>query len=90
MWVEACNSEWLAFEDIPEEERLHSNYKLCGLLKLSSLCERSIGFSPLRPELIKLAYLDDCHELNRADILYLIRCGIGWDKDVACFYMIVN
>lgn len=81
-------SEYYKFERIPENQRLHPNRKLCGLLKLVSLFKDPNRFEMEgQHDIIYLAHEDDVRPLTTDDVIYLSRCGIHRDSEGDCLAM---
>jgi hypothetical protein len=71
--------EYAEFDQIPPDERLHPNRRLCAFLKIASLFEDVSRFDiNAEHDTIYLSVPDD---LTDDDILYLTRCGVGYDHD---------
>jgi hypothetical protein len=69
--------EFLEFERIPPEERLHPDYTLCGYLKVYSLLKKPTKYwLAAEHDIVYLAQEEDLKELTDEDIIYLQRCGI--------------
>jgi len=73
----------LDFEKIPENERLHPNPDVCGILKVYSLLKEKSDFS-LHSE-HDILYLcngtiETFHPLSDEDIIYMIRCGVHCEE----------
>lgn len=79
----------LDFEKIPENERLHPNYELCGLLKVYSLLKNKADFSlHSEHDILYICYgdIEMFHPLSDEDIIYMLRCGIRYeDEGLAMF-----
>lgn len=78
--------EYLKFDDIPDNEKLHLNKNLCGILKAVSLMKDPSKFSfQAKHDVVYLVHHSDLKELADEDILYLTRCGISWDEGLVSF-----
>jgi hypothetical protein len=78
--------EYIKFDRIPESDRLHPDRTLCGYLKVYEL---------LNPEQRQTFSLCAGHDevwlplpegMTDADIVYLLRCGIGYDAGTASLH----
>ena len=79
------DEEYLHFERIPDNEKLHNNNTICGIVKVHSLLREGGVFNICAghdmiylPDQSSLAYLTD------KDIIYLLRCGIHYNDDNEC------
>jgi hypothetical protein len=78
---EDVNDDYIRFERIPENERLHANRRICGLMKLYTLLKEPEHFDVYAEhDIIYMAGEDDLVPLTDADILYLTRCGFHYDS----------
>ncbi len=79
------DEEYLKFESIPQEERLHPSHVLCGYLKVASLMKKHEEFDiHAEHDVAYLCGSDDLLPLTDEDIIYLLRCGIGYYDDEDC------
>src|SRR4051794_40461390 len=71
------------FERIPETERLNRDKTLCGYLKVQSLLLNPNGsvIGGADHDVIFLPSPEELKPLTDDDIVYLLRCGIGWDSN---------
>ena len=78
---EKFNEEYRNFERI--ENPLFRTPKLCGLAAIEKLEGKEIEFSAEHDVLC----CGSCErELTDEEVIYLVRCGIGWDSEFDCFY----
>jgi hypothetical protein len=78
---ERFEEEYLEFNRVPDADRLHPDRRLCGYLKVYSLLhpEEQINFVLWAEH--DIVHLPVPHELTDDQIVYLLRCGIGYDAD---------
>jgi hypothetical protein len=84
---EAITEEFLEFGNIPPEERLDEDGKLCGLMYLIKKLGRPRGgiFGGSAHDIIYLGWdAESCEKLSRDDVLYLTRCGVIFDDESDC------
>lgn len=82
------DDEYLKFERIPIEDRLHENKQLCGLLYVYKLMEDPTKFSlEAGHDVIWVCHPDWIRELTDEDAIYLQRCGIHYSSEYDCLSM---
>lgn len=83
------DEEYLKFELIPESDRMHPSYPICGILKLSSISKNPASFDfCAEHDIVYLITAADCKlPISDEDIIYLQRCGVSFDRDTDSFTM---
>lgn len=83
---EEHDEEYLEFDRIPTDHRLHPDPTLCGYLKIHSLLvdPRKDVICGADHDIIYLPGKGDMKPLTDDDIVYLQRCGIHWDAESHC------
>lgn len=79
--------EYHEFENIPIAERLFESLEMCALHYIYGLLKdkKTFGYHAKHDELY-LADIDQMRPLTEADVLFLTRCGIGYDETEECLY----
>lgn len=74
------------FDLIPEAEQLHTDRKICGMMKLYTLLKEPPAYSVIAGASHDVIWLDDDlrDDVTDDDILYLVRCGIHWSSEGDC------
>lgn len=76
------DEEYLEFERIPAEQKLHSDDSLCGYLKVYSLLKEGKNLVlDAEHDVIFLAARDKLKNMTDDDVIYLLRCGISYDEE---------
>lgn len=80
--------EYELFNIIPEIEKLNSNRKLCGILKLQNLLKdpNTFEFVAEHDELFLPDISKVKEDINLNDIIYLNACSIYFNRELDCFY----
>jgi len=80
-----CEDEFLKFDDISNEDKLHPNSFICSLLYLYPLVKEPMGTVTFNPcaehDVIYLLPVDELTDsFSDKDALYLSRCGVTYNK----------
>lgn len=77
--------DYIKFDRIPKEERLHASSDLCGMLKIADLMDNAEAFV-MYAEHDKLYLPEIPEDTSDEDILYLVRCGVSFSyEDEGCY-----
>lgn len=70
------------FSNIADDDRLHPNRAICGMMKVASLLKKGpTSFEPhSEHDILYLCPVDELKDLTGQDIAYLIRCGVHYDR----------
>ena len=80
-----CDENYLKFEEIPDNEKLHPNSFICACMYIYNRTRAdkiTIFEIAAEHDIVYLADIDDFSpEFNKEDALYLSRCGIHYDLE---------
>lgn len=72
--------EFLRFEDIKDDDKLHSNRIICAFMYVHKLHLSPEKFSISgNHDLLNLAEVKNLYPLTEKDVIYLQRCGVMYD-----------
>ena len=84
---ENVDDDFLKFERIPKENRKHHRRDLCAFLYLDEKLGGNYNFvSDAQHDQIYLGFTN-LHKLTQEDVLYITRCGVGYDGTFNSLYM---
>lgn len=92
MFGRSLHETFRNFNLIPNDQRLHSNRKLCGMLKVTSLLKRPDKFNCFITHgnilcLAEVGALID--NVTQQDVVYMQRCGLFWFDKYSAIGMFV-
>lgn len=85
MFIVNHKQEYMSFGKIPDNQKLADNPMLCGLMYLEKLMKDKTKFEMVTENnMLNLVGPEDLDSLSEKDVIYLLRCGIGWDNENDC------